>query len=188
MIERLLEWDENAFLAVNRGLANPFFDFICVPARNPTTWIPVYVFFVLFLTINFKKEGFKIVGLVILTFIVTDQLSGHIIKPMFARVRPCNDDYLAEMVRMLVPCGSGYSFTSNHASNHFGISFILTPFFFRIRKWTIIPLLMWPILVSFSQIYVGLHYPIDVFGGMLVGLISSTLVYFIFRKKISLIV
>lgn len=186
MLERLLSWDEEAFLVINRDWVHPFLDWILVPARNPLTWIPIYVFLLMFLTLNFRLQGLKIVGMVVLCFIVTDQLSGHIIKPLLERVRPCNDSYLAEYVRQLVPCGSGYSFTSNHASNHFGISVILSLMIGQLRWWITPLLLCWASLVAYAQVYVGLHYPIDVMGGALLGTLSATGLYFLLRKKFSL--
>lgn len=186
MLDRLLSWDEEAFLVINRDWVTPVLDWLLVPARNPLTWIPIYAFLMLFLTINFKKRGWVIIGMVVLCFIVTDQLSGHVIKPLLQRVRPCNDAYLAEYVRQLVPCGSGYSFTSNHASNHFGISVTLMLLIGRLSWWVKPILFFWAILVAYAQVYVGLHYPIDVIGGAVLGTLSALTLYYLLRKKLDL--
>ncbi len=187
MLDKLLSWDEETFLVINRDWVSPFLDWLLVPARNPLTWIPVYAFLLLFLVINFKKQGWITIGMVVLCFIVTDQLSGHVIKPWLERVRPCNDSYLAEYVRQLVPCGSGYSFTSNHASNHFGISVMLMLLIGRLAWWVKPLLLLWAIVVAYAQVYVGLHYPIDVIGGALLGTLTALALYHLIHKKIAFI-
>ncbi len=186
MLERILSWDEEAFLVVNRDWVHPVLDWLLIPARNPLTWLPVYVFLLLFLILNFNKQGFKMIGLVVLCFILTDQLSGHVIKPLLVRVRPCNDAYLSEYVRQLVPCGSGYSFTSNHASNHFGISMILLLMMRKIRWWIGPLLVLWAALVAYAQVYVGLHYPLDVMGGAVLGTLTAFIVFFSLRKRLTL--
>ncbi|MGF1924924.1 MAG: phosphatase PAP2 family protein [Bacteroidia bacterium] len=118
-----------------------------------------------------------------ITFALGDFISAKLIKPNVQRVRPCNEVSLSKSIIKRVPCGSGYSFPSAHATNHFAIALFLIGIFYRDWKW-ILPLgLIWAALVAFAQVYVGVHYPLDTLAGALlgtaIGLITST-----FYKKI----
>ena len=104
-----------------------------------------------------------------LTFGCTDFISSSLIKPTVQRLRPCNDPEIKSDVKNLVDCGSGYSFPSSHASNHFGLAVFLIVLFFS--KWKLIlPIgLLWAASISFAQVYVGVHYPIDILAGAMLG-------------------
>ena len=115
---------------------------------------------------------------ILITFAMGDLIASKIIKPSVQRIRPCNEVNLANDVIKRVPCGSGYSFPSAHATNHFAIALFLIGVFYR--KWKpILPFgLVWAASIAFAQVYVGVHYPIDIFIGALlgttIGLITST--------------
>jgi undecaprenyl-diphosphatase len=105
----------------------------------------------------------------VLTFGLTDFVSSKVMKPLIERPRPCHEENQPLNARLLIPCGSGYSFTSSHATNHFGIAFFLI-FAFRKRNRTFaILLFIWAFLVGYAQIYVGVHFPLDIFCGALLG-------------------
>jgi membrane-associated phospholipid phosphatase len=94
-----------------------------------------------------------------------------VIKPLVHRLRPCNDPELSSQVHLLVGCGSGYSFVSSHAANHFGFALFIIILFKDRFSWITVPALLWAFLVSFAQVYVGLHYPADVTLGALIGIL-----------------
>lgn len=169
----LQNWDRAAFITVNSGTANPVLDVLMPLLRYPLTWVPVYVFLAAFLIYNFREKGLLLIAGALLTFLISDQLSAHVLKFLFMRPRPCNDPVMAGYVRLLVPCGSGYSLPSSHATNHFALSlFLITALSSRL-KWILPFGLLWAATVSYAQVYVGLHFPIDViFGGLLGGLIG----------------
>ncbi|MCX6353167.1 MAG: phosphatase PAP2 family protein [Bacteroidetes bacterium] len=153
MAQTITYWDAAAFHYVNSEIASPVLDWLMPIIRNPLIWLPLYVFFGALLICNFKQKGFFIIGFAVLAFIISDQLSAHLIKPWVGRLRPCNS--LADF-RMLVPCGSGFSFPSTHATNHFMISvFLITVLGKHLPK---LPsyLIVWAGLVSFAQVYVAL--------------------------------
>jgi membrane-associated phospholipid phosphatase len=98
-----------------------------------------------------------------------DSIASRIIKPLVARIRPCNDFHLADIIIHRVPCGSGYSFPSSHATNHFGIAVFFIVVFYKSWK-PILPIgLVWAFLISMSQVYVGVHYPLDTLAGAILG-------------------
>ncbi len=120
--------------------------------------------------------------MLLFTVAIGDLLSSRVIKPLVARIRPCNDLSLADELIRRVPCGSGYSFPSAHATNHFAIALFLI-FVFYDRWKPILPIaLIWAFIISFSQIYVGVHYPIDTMAGAILGSSIGIATSFIYKK------
>lgn len=159
--------DHILFQYINQGMANPVLDFLCPLARNKYTWLPFYIAGVSYILYKYRWKGFAMLAFAGLTILLSDQLS-NLIKSTFHRLRPC---LVEHTVRLLVAhCSDTYSFTSNHATNHFAIAVFLS-LLFKQLKWFTLLLLFWATLISFSQVYVGLHYPADVAGGALVGLL-----------------
>lgn len=182
MIESLQQFDVELFLKIHRGMANPFFDWLLPLMRNRYFWAPLYLFIVIFCFIEYKKRGWHIIGMLLATFAMGDLIASRIIKPLVGRIRPCNDPSLAEEIIRRVPCGSGNSFPSAHATNHFAIAIFLIFVFYN--KWKpILPIgLAWAFIISFSQIYVGVHYPIDTMIGALLGTTIGLITSGIYRK------
>lgn len=164
------DWDQQLFLLINRQWNLSWLDSLLPIWREANTWLPLYLFLILFLVINFPSKAFSWILTAVITFAISDQLSSSLIKPFFARLRPCNDPELVGMVRLLLPnCGSGYSFTSSHATNHFAFAvFVFLTFGQVIGKWKW-AFLCWAGSVAYAQVYVGVHYPIDVFFGAVLG-------------------
>lgn len=182
MIESLLQFDHDLFLKIHRGLSNGFFDWLMPLMRNRFFWAPLYLFIIIFCIKEYKKKGLLIIGMILLTFAIGDAFSSRFIKPFVARIRPCNDISLANEIIHRVPCGSGYSFPSAHATNHFGIAVFLI-FVFYDRWKAILPVgLAWAFIISFAQIYVGVHYPIDTLAGAILGTLVGLLTSAIYKK------
>jgi len=101
---------------------------------------------------------------------------------LVARVRPCNDFSLATDIIHRVPCGSGLSFPSAHATNHFAIAVFLICLFYS--RWKpVLPIgIFWAFIISFAQVYVGVHYPVDVTTGALLGITIGLICAGIFKK------
>jgi undecaprenyl-diphosphatase len=184
MPDFLLQLDRKVFYAINQGMSNRFFDWIMPYMRYPQFWIPVYVFIFIFCLWRYKKTGIVMILLLAATFGVADFGSASIVKPMVKRVRPCNDPQLAQTIISRVPCGTGYSFPSSHASNHFAISVFLIGAFHKRWRWIWFWALLWATLVCFAQIYVGVHYPIDILTGALFGTLVGYLFGWVLFKKI----
>jgi membrane-associated phospholipid phosphatase len=168
-MEQLINWDVSVFNLINQQWVNPMFDAFLPVVRNKYFWSPLYLFIIVFLIQNFKWKGLWIVVFVLAAFAISDSLSSHIIKPWIGRLRPCNDPSLIDQVRLLVGCGSGFSFTSSHATNHFAIAFFFISLFIYRFKWLIPVAIFWAGMVSYAQIYVGVHFPIDIICGTLLG-------------------
>ena len=169
MLEQLIQFDHQLFFAVNKGLSNTFFDWLMPYLRNRYFWAPLYLFLIIFLPRNYGKMGWFCILFLLITFAVSDFFSASIIKPAFERLRPCNDLSIKDEINSLVACGSGFSFPSTHATNHFGIAMFLVGTFYSRWKWIAPLALLWAFSVAFAQVYVGVHFPVDVITGAILG-------------------
>jgi undecaprenyl-diphosphatase len=171
----LLHFDQQAFFFINQSLRNAFFDFFMPYARDKNFWIPLYVLLVAYFIYRFRWHSIIVIISAVITVVLTDQFASSIIKPSVHRLRPCNDPAIASQVHLLVDCGSGFSFVSSHAANHFGIAVFLILLLRKRFRWITPVALLWAALVCFAQVYVGLHYPLDVIGGALLGVLIGIL-------------
>lgn len=182
MPDFLLQFDRHLFYFINHDLANPFFDWLMPILRAPRTWIPLYIFIIAFSICRFKKTGAIIVVLLALTAGAADFSSGVIIKHNVKRLRPCNDPVVALTDISRVPCGSGYSFPSSHATDHFAMAIFLCFVFGPKWKWIWLWAILWAGSICFAQVYVGVHFPVDVLCGALYGALVGWLFSLLFKK------
>lgn len=144
--------------------------------RAKNFWIPLYILIATVAIKRFRLKGLYLILALGLTVGISDTLSSKVIKPAVHRLRPCNDPELKATAHVLVYCGKSYSFTSSHATNHFAVasflSLTLGLFYPWSRKW----LYLWAASIAYGQVYVGVHYPLDVIGGALLGLLIGNIV------------
>lgn len=184
----LNHWDTYLFLQVNTRWTHPALDTILPWWRDANTWIPLYLFFIVLAFLNFKQKALPWILFVVINVVLTDQVSSTLIKHWIARPRPCNEAFLMGQMRLLLDgCSGGYSFTSSHAANHFGFAlFVYLTIGRLLGKWRRL-LLIWAATICYAQVYVGVHYPLDVLGGALVGCGISYATAYFFNKKIGLV-
>lgn len=185
--DAIKQFDYSLFSKMNEQWHTSFFDTFLPFIREPFVWVPLYFFLVCFTIINFKVRGFYWVLFFILNVMLSDYVSSTLIKENFFRIRPCHDPFLAGRLRFLVSyCPVSSSFTSSHAVNHFAAAmFIFTTFRKAISpKWAY--LFLWAFAISYAQVYVGVHFPFDIFCGAIVGLILGYIPAKIFNNKIGL--
>lgn len=197
MIDSLIQFDKWLFVLIN-GLHSPIVDPVMIFFSKKVVWAPLYIFIAFWLFVEVKKNNLGKIELVkretlysllfftgvMLTFLFTDS-AANFIKDTFERLRPCHDETLAGVCRLLEGKGGLYGFVSNHASNVFGLA-LFTSLTFKNRKYTIL-IFIWAAIVSYSRIYVGKHFPADVFFGALLGLTISYLTFkiisYIYKNK-----
>src|SRR5438067_2399353 len=124
MIDQLKQLDHDLFYLVNHGMGNSFFDWLMPGMRNPKNWIPLYICIIGFCIYRYKKTGLYLIVLLAMAVGAAD-LTGNVIKHSVKRLRPCNSPQMASIITARVPCGSGFSFTSSHASDHFAMAVFL---------------------------------------------------------------
>jgi membrane-associated phospholipid phosphatase len=182
--QRLDEWDKWLFLKLNREWTNPFFDAVLPYFRDAYFWTPLYLFILVFIAINYGKTGFWWSLVFICTVALTDMIGAKVFKDGIERLRPCGDPFFSDQVRLLLKqCSGSYSFVSNHAANHFGLAtFIFITFRGVFKNWTYLAFL-WGLCIAYAQVYVGVHYPLDVLGGGVLGILVGTLTGIFFIKK-----
>lgn len=183
IVASLKEADKALFYLINKKLSFTGLDTLMLLLREAYTWIPLYLFFLLFFYSNCRKYLLPIVALSLLTFAITDFTSASLIKPFIARLRPCHDETLRFNINNIAGCGGIFGMPSSHASNHFGLA---TFWFLVIRdtlnkKWHW--LWAWAFIICYAQVYVGVHFPGDVFIGALLGIATGNLTFYLFHKR-----
>ena len=181
------QFDYRLFAKMNGQWHTPFFDSVFPFIREPLFWAPLYLFLVIFSVVNFKSKGWWWVLFFLLNVLLSDSVSSRLIKENLFRLRPCQDPSFADSIRFLVSyCPVSSSFTSSHAANHFAAAmFIFTTYKEAVsRKWAV--LFLWAFAISYAQVYVGVHFPVDIFCGAIVGLITGYIPAKIFNIKFGL--
>ncbi|GAB4300325.1 MAG: phosphatase PAP2 family protein [Marinilabiliales bacterium] len=180
MIESLENIDRNIFLYLNK-LNSPFFDTIMYYTSNQYIWIPLYAVLLFLLIKKFKIQAIYITIAIIITIVLTDQLSVHLFKNVFLRYRPSHNLEIKDLVHIVNNYHGGkYGFISSHAANTFGLASIFS-LIYKNRKMTLI-LFSWAIIVSYSRIYLGVHYPSDIVCGALFGILTGSAIYMLYIK------
>jgi undecaprenyl-diphosphatase len=188
MLKKIIEIDQYLFLKINRDSRNAAFDWAMPFIRESKFWLPLYLFLLVFVVVNFGKKAYWWIFFAASTAITTDLISSRIFKPLFGRPRPCMDPDFAVNVRLLANyCGSNGSFTSSHASNHFGMAMFCFMTFRHFAPKAVYLFFIWAAIICLAQVYVGVHYPTDILGGALIGLLAGWFSGNYHNKKIGLL-
>lgn len=180
------EFDRQLFVWLNNAGFEALDGFM-LAVSGTAMWIPWYAFLIyaLFKTRNTRDA---IIGLswVVVLILLCDQISVHAFKEVFERLRPCHEPLLEGQVRLVkASCGGQFGFVSSHATNTFGLAVFLGGIIKSKFKWLPIVLLIWAALVSYSRIWLGVHYPMDVLGGALLGTLIARFVLLVANRTFS---
>lgn len=184
IFEQLIRLDHWLFGIINQKWTNSFLDNIFPFLRQAEIWVPFYLFLLFFSTINFGRKGWLWSFSLIMTVVISDLTSSSLVKHLVFRYRPCANPEMEGQVRNIInycPYNSS-SFTSSHACNHFAMAFFI---YLTLKQtsslWWIV--FLWAFLISYSQVYVGVHYPIDVAGGAVLGSAIGYAMALFFQKQ-----
>lgn len=165
LFQNILEFDKELFLYLN-SFHNDFWDTIMLMVTRKETWIPLYLTILFFFIKNYKIKSLSILIFMALTVLASDQIS-VLIKETVQRLRPVYDPTIGHLVHNVFRKGGQYGFVSSHAANMFAI-FVFTSRIFKNRSYYLL-LLFWAVVISYSRIYIGVHYPLDIIGGAALG-------------------
>ncbi len=172
-MQRLIDIDKEVFLFLN-GLNNPYLDPVMFYATKTFFWIPLYLFLIFLIFKNYNREGwFIMVGVLPSPSCLADQITTSIMKPYFARLRPSHEPGLTGLVHLVNGYkGGSFGFASSHAANTFGTAIfvwlVLKPYYKRVA-W----IFLWAVFMTYTRIYLGVHYPGDILAGAVLGLGSG---------------
>ena len=176
MIEQLIQWDKELLITLN-GSSSLFLDGIFMAITQTATWIPMFAC-LLYAVVknNTWRQSLLVIAMVALLVTLCDQFASGFCKPYFHRLRPSREPELAAVIDLVngYRCGL-YGFISSHAANTFGIS-VFFSLLFRNRRITPL-LLLYACLSSYSRMYLGVHYPLDILMGTIWGVFCGFLVY-----------
>lgn len=179
LIETLRIWDTNLFLALN-GAHNSFFDGFMMAFSNKLVWIPFYISVLYVIIKQWKSESFWVILSFAVCILLADQISSGIIKNTVQRLRPSREETISGLVHLVDGYRGGkYGFVSGHAANSLSFA-VLSAFLFRKKGYTLI-ILLWSLITGYSRIYLGVHYPLDVVGGYMVGFLVAIFCYWLLR-------
>jgi undecaprenyl-diphosphatase len=174
LLDFIIQQDKELMIFLN-NLGSESWDSFWYATTNKLTWIP---FFLLLLYLLFKafgaKKGFSILLIVALVITFTDQFT-NLVKFTFERLRPCNDLTINEQLRILKQSNS-FSFFSGHSSNSFAVTTLLFLLLKKYFKYMGL-LFIWPLLFAYSRVYIGVHFPSDIFVGMIFGILTGMIFY-----------
>jgi undecaprenyl-diphosphatase len=146
-----------------------------------TEWLPLYLLLIGYLVCRYRKKSILIIVFAIASVVIADQLAVHAFKDVFERLRPGHNPTIQHLVHIVNDYRGGlYGFVSNHAANTFALATFLS---FTIRnRYFVYSIFIWALIVSYSRIYLGVHYPGDVLCGAMLGILIGWLMFLVYRK------
>jgi undecaprenyl-diphosphatase len=174
-------WDSDLFRFINEA-HQPWLDGPMEIISGKLTWIPLYGLLIYSLFRRYQSACWKAIIYLISSVVFADQFSSSLLKPLFKRLRPCHVEEFHSWIHLPAGCGGMYGFCSSHAANAFAIAvgyYLLTK-----NKFAGLALVLWASLISYSRIYLGAHYPLDVIVGALVGSVGAWGLFIIYERLI----
>jgi undecaprenyl-diphosphatase len=174
-IDTLKSIDNDILLFIN-GKNSPFWDTVMMAVSGTYTWIPLYALMAFFIIKEFGKKSWLPILFVALTIVLSDQASVHFAKEIFMRYRPSHNLIIGAKLHIVNDyMGGQYGFVSSHATNT--SAFAVFMMFLLRKRFISILLPCWVILVCYSRVYLGVHYPADILGGLILGSIIGFICY-----------
>lgn len=183
MVEALEQLDKEVFIYLN-NMHSPFWDAIMVFVSEKLVWIPFYLGLIGYLVWRYRRQSIPMLLLVVIAIGLADFIASGIMKPYFMRLRPCHDPTLSELINIVEGCGGRFGFISSHAANTFALAvffnLVLSDRYLIFK----IVLVAWAVVVTYSRIYLGVHFPADVLLGALLGAILAFFASLVYKVLI----
>ena len=179
MLEYLNELDTNALLAVN-GLNNTFQDAMWFMVTSKLASLLIVLGLLWVLLHKNRRHALLVIAMLVLVILVADQLSSGLIKHLVERLRPTREPALGDLIHTVNGYRGGmYGFVSSHAANSFA-AITLISLIMR-QRLVFFPLLVWALMQCYSRVYLGVHYPGDILGGIVVGVLAGWVVWLLMQ-------
>ena len=170
MIDTIVEIDKQIMVFFNKTISNPIFDFIMPIITNQNFLVFSGLILIGYLAYYGEKRGRITIVVLLIAASFSDAICFQVIKPWVGRIRPSHEFY--DYINLLVSKGGKYSFPSNHAANSFVFATVLSYFYEKNKTF----LYILASAIAFSRVYVGVHYPLDIVSGAIVGYIISWII------------
>jgi undecaprenyl-diphosphatase len=179
MFEKIIGLDKELLVFLN-GLGSPTYDFLWLKITNQLTWIPFFILVFYLLYKKVGKQNFLLALLTIALIVLFSDQTCNLFKNGFQRLRPCNDETLKGIIRV-VKSSPSFSFYSGHASNSMATTTFIFLIIRKYYKHTYL-LFLFPLIFAYSRIYLGVHFPIDILTGYVFGILFGNLFYRLYLK------
>ncbi|MBS1490427.1 MAG: phosphatase PAP2 family protein [Bacteroidetes bacterium] len=174
LMNEVIELDKKLLLYLN-GFHNSFWDPVMYYCTQTLIWLPLYLFLILLIFKKYKVNGWYILAGAALTILLADQVTGSLMKPFFARLRPSREPSLQGLVHLVNNYTGGlYGFASSHAANTFGTALFIWLWLKPFYRYSFL-IFFWAVFMTYTRIYLGVHYPGDILAGSLIGMLSGWL-------------
>jgi undecaprenyl-diphosphatase len=171
-MNELLELDKKILLWLN-GFHSPSIDAVMMLMTKTIFWLPLYLVLAYIIFKRFKLEGWFVLAAAGISILLADQITSGFMKPFFARLRPSHEPGLEGLLHLVNGYKGGrYGFASSHAANTFAVAFLIWCVFRDVSQWAGL-IFIWAIIMSYTRIYLGVHYPGDIIAGALVGILCG---------------
>ena len=172
MLDQLIEFDKKVLIYLN-SFHTPWLDPIILFSTQTLAWLPLYLFLLYLIIKEYRKKSWIVLLGIVLAIVLANEITSSLMKPYFQRLRPSNEPSLQGLIHLVDGYKGGkFGFASSHAANTFGVATFFFLLFKTTKKW-IGWLFLWAVAMTYTRIYLGVHYPGDILVGGMIGVLAG---------------